>query len=568
VLLLSLVLTALVALGFERAVRAREQARFRNAVQSTEDRIQARIDTYVVLLLGLRGFFVASYRVEPEEFRRYVEQLEVQLHYPGIQGLGFSLRMSAEARPGVEAEMRRQGLSSFKVWPEGPRREYHAILYLEPLDLRNRAALGFDMSSEPVRRAAMERARDSGAPTASGLVTLVQEITAQKQAGFLIYVPVYRGERAPQSVAARRVALMGYVYSPFRADDLFEGLFGHVDPWVSFEVYDGPKIHPAALLYRSPPGRPPHAARLEASERLQLAGRVWTLRVLSTPAFEASLGRQLLPGSIAIGLLASLALFFVSRAQVLARQRVEAMAEELGRAVQLRDDFLSVAGHELKTPLAALTLQLQNLRRRAAQGEPAPAPLLERLDKISGQVARLSRLVNELLDVSRITSDRLALQLEEVELGALAREVVERFSDQLERAGCSLLLQVEAPVVGRWDRGRLDQVITNLLSNAIKYSPGKPIELSVAQGGTGVRLTVRDQGIGIPSKVQGRIFERFERAVSERHYGGLGLGLWISRQIVLAHGGTISLQSAPGEGSTFTVELPLKVPAGETRADS
>jgi len=230
--------------------------------------------------------------------------------------------------------------------------------------------------------------------------------------------------------------------------------------------------------------------------------------------------------------------------------------QQMQQAVRLRDDFLGIAGHELRTPLTALQLSLQGLARQAAHGDEAGTSV-RRLGACLRQVDRLGKLINELLDVSRITTGRLALQPEEVDLSALVHEVVGRMSDELARARCPVSLHVDEAVVGRWDRARLDQVVTNLLTNAAKYGKGKPIEVSLARAGQAARLTLRDHGIGIAPADQGRIFDRFERAVSERNYGGLGLGLWMVRQIVEAHGGRARVESAVGEGATFVVDLPL-----------
>ncbi|MGZ3459899.1 MAG: sensor histidine kinase, partial [Archangium sp.] len=170
---------------------------------------------------------------------------------------------------------------------------------------------------------------------------------------------------------------------------------------------------------------------------------------------------------------------------------------------------------------------------------------------------RLGALVDELLDAGRITAGRLKLEREEVDLATLARDAVGRMSEALARTGSEVKLVADAQVVGRWDRVRLEQVVGNLLSNAAKYGRGQPVEVRVEAGHDGrARLVVKDHGIGIAPEDQARIFERFERAVNGRQFHGLGLGLWISREIVESHGGHIQVQSAPGEGSTFTVELP------------
>jgi signal transduction histidine kinase len=242
--------------------------------------------------------------------------------------------------------------------------------------------------------------------------------------------------------------------------------------------------------------------------------------------------------------------------QVLARQRVE-------EAVRTRDTFLSIASHELKTPLTSLSLKLQALGR-ALQAQPGAAFVrfeAKDLELLRRQVKRLAELVNALLDVTRIGTGRLTLDVEPVDLAELVREVAARFEHEAERAGCRLEVRDAGGLVGRWDRLRLEQVLVNLLSNALKYGAGQPVRVQVEALGERARLVVRDEGIGIDAEAQARIFEKFERAVSERHYGGLGLGLYVTRQLVEAMSGAIRVESTPGQGSTFTVELPLQPPA-------
>jgi signal transduction histidine kinase len=234
--------------------------------------------------------------------------------------------------------------------------------------------------------------------------------------------------------------------------------------------------------------------------------------------------------------------------------------DQLQKAVQLRDDFLTVASHELRTPLTPLQLKLQSLIRDCSAELP-PEQLREKVQKTTrsatDQVRKLVELIGDLLDVSRLDEGRLSLSLEPVDLAALVRQVAERFEPLARHANAPLVLQVEGPLVGFWDRSRLEQVIDNLLSNALKYGPGRPVTLRVEQHEDEARLIVSDEGIGIASESLPRIFEKFERAVSPRHYGGLGLGLYITRQIVQALGGSIRVESQPEQGATFTVELPL-----------
>jgi signal transduction histidine kinase len=237
--------------------------------------------------------------------------------------------------------------------------------------------------------------------------------------------------------------------------------------------------------------------------------------------------------------------------------------DEATEAIRARDEFLSIASHELRTPLTSLELQVSMLARAAAKIEGAVLPaekVTSKVEIIGRQVERLTGLVENLLDVSRAVAGRLTLQPEETSFRSVVEEVVGRLRDQMARAGCRFVLHAEDPCVGRWDRLRLEQIVTNLLANAVKYGPGKPIEVGLHSRNGAAVLVVRDQGIGIPPQDQARIFERFERAVSPRHFGGLGLGLWIVKQIVTAMGGTIAVQSEPGKGSEFTVVLPKAGP--------
>jgi signal transduction histidine kinase/Na+/proline symporter len=227
-------------------------------------------------------------------------------------------------------------------------------------------------------------------------------------------------------------------------------------------------------------------------------------------------------------------------------------------AIRARDEFLAVASHELKTPLTPLRISVQALKRATARDDSRLTP--ERREELfraaDAQIGRLAALVDDLLDATRIGSRRLRLQRSRVDLGATVRAVVERHAPELEQAGSSLRLEVADGVVGEWDPMRVEQVVTNLLTNAMKYAPGCPIEVTVEGDDRTARLVVRDRGPGIGVEDQERIFRPFERAVSYLHVSGFGLGLYIVREVVAAHGGTVRVESARGEGCAFLVELP------------
>jgi PAS domain S-box-containing protein len=237
------------------------------------------------------------------------------------------------------------------------------------------------------------------------------------------------------------------------------------------------------------------------------------------------------------------------------QKRAEA---ELRRAVQLRDEFLSVAAHELRTPLTSLKLQLELISRAAEnEGGGLSAQLEPKLKAAHRQANRLNQLNGALLDVTRLQAGRLHLEREEVDFVEVVQETLQRLAPELERAGCTLSAELATEVRGQWDRLRLEQVLVNLLMNATRYGAGKPIEVRLACENGEAVLSVRDEGIGIAPEDQQRIFRRFERAVSVDKYGGLGLGLFISSEIISALGGSISVASQPGAGATFIVRLPL-----------
>ncbi|MBZ4418382.1 PAS domain-containing sensor histidine kinase [Myxococcus sp. RHSTA-1-4] len=232
----------------------------------------------------------------------------------------------------------------------------------------------------------------------------------------------------------------------------------------------------------------------------------------------------------------------------------------LQQAVRTRDDFLSLASHELRTPLTSLRLQLQLLRRMAetGAGEPLGSPkVVAKLDTTERQLRRLGALVDNLLDVSRIQRGKLDFQYADGDLAAVVSELVARFTDEARQAGVVLSARVDGPVPGRFDLLRMEQVVSNLLSNALRYGAGSPVRVSLTRHGGLTRLRVADSGPGVPEKEREHIFERFSQGHNAPHKGGLGLGLYIVRQIVEAHGGHIRVEEAPGGGAAFVVELPL-----------
>lgn len=234
---------------------------------------------------------------------------------------------------------------------------------------------------------------------------------------------------------------------------------------------------------------------------------------------------------------------------------------EAEKSVQSRDDFLAMASHELRTPLTPLKMYLDWFKREARKIQPDLLPkaknLLKALDFTDREINRLIQLTDDLLDVTRISAGRLILNREPMNLVELVSQVRDEKFDELARKQCSLIINKDGPVNGVWDYNRIEQVFACLLSNAMKYGAGKPIEVTVDNTHDKAFLKVTDKGPGILEEDREKIFQRFERAASIKNYDGLGLGLYISKEIINAHGGTITVESEIGKGSTFTVSLPI-----------
>jgi signal transduction histidine kinase len=248
-----------------------------------------------------------------------------------------------------------------------------------------------------------------------------------------------------------------------------------------------------------------------------------------------------------------------SRADAAKRAALERRVQELTHALALSDEFLSTLGHELRNPLAPIYMQAQYLLDAVRQGEPKALTsdwMVPQLEGFSRRLQKFLEMLNRIMDVSRMSAGQLDLELEEVDLVEVVREVSGNFERELSAARSELRLDLPQRLVGKWDRMRVEQIFTNLLSNAIRYGASRPIEVRAGGDREQIELSVKDDGVGIPEEHQHRIFERFERAGKTRSSGGFGIGLWTVRQSCLALGGHVSVKSRPGEGSEFTVILP------------
>ncbi len=682
----SLIVTALAWYLSDQFAVQRARDRFEYKTEDIEKAISRRMTEYEEVLRGGLGLFKTIPNVTRSQWRDYVSALEVDRYYPGLQGIGFSMMIPSGKTKEVISQVRSEGYPQFDVHPVGQRSETSAIVYLEPLKGRNLRAFGYDMFSEPVRREAMARARDTGNVAISGVVTLVQETKEDVQRGFLMYLPVYQRGMPINSVEERRSALRGYVYSPFRTNDLMSGILGSSSANIDFEIFDGEKPDPSRLLYDSDRSMQLAAVHLEQDHTrfvmLPIGGRVWGIRFASNPDY-VTVAEESQPLVVAIGGVAiDLLLFFsiasiarqYKRAEISAKHAAAKLAQKeeqfravsdtandgivtadssglivylnksaedmfeisandaagqpltilmppqfhsahtagfsnfiktgaskiIGRRVEitgrrksgadfpleislaawtannkmyftahlrditdrkrverLKNEFVSTVSHEMRTPLTAIHGSLALVASGATGALPAQAAELVNVARDSSE--RLVRLTNDMLDLQKMETGKLAFDIRPLNVSELVRSASSSNESFVKQHGA--VLECKCPdedlfVVG--DADRVIQVLTNLISNAAKYSPSLGVvTVSIEVREKLIRFLVTDQGPGVPDDFRARMFEKFAQADSSdtRQKGGTGLGLSISRMLIERMDGYIGLAS-DGPGTTFYFELP------------
>jgi len=378
VLVISLVATMVVWHQTRTNVLEKGRVRFHADAVECKNRIAMRMRDYEMVLRGGVGLFNASREVSRDSWRVYVESLDIGQYFPGTQGVGFSKRIHPREKASHVRQVRSEGFPDYSIRPEGERPEYTSIIFLEPFSGRNLRAFGYDMFSEAVRRAAMERARDEGTSALSGKVILLQETDKDKQNGVLMYVPVYRKGMPIGSVEERRAALTGYVYSPLRVKDLLEGILGNAVAENDIVLYDGKEESAENLLYANgaektaAKTRGPFRSAFRETFTFDLYGRTWTIRVGSLPPFEATIETNkplyVLFGGVGISLLLFLATFALAL-------RYKALAK-----IKEAEEALRKANIQLEARVLERTAELSETNERLRSSEAMVSKTLRELE--------------------------------------------------------------------------------------------------------------------------------------------------------------------------------------------
>jgi signal transduction histidine kinase len=569
---------------------------FEYQVDQVRTSIERRLVAYVQVLRGGVGLFAASDNVQRDGWHAYVNALDINAHYPGIRGIGFAQNIRPDQLASHIRAIRSQGFPNYDVRPPGERPAYTAIIYLEPFDWRNQRAFGYDMFSEPVRHEAMVRAANTGKAATSGKVTLVQETTKAVQSGFLMYLPVYRKGLPLETVVQRQAALLGYVYAPFRMNDLMQGVLGNRNiSHLHLEIFDGTEaaqnqmydsLATTATQTSTENGR---ASAFHHTETFTVGGRLWTLRFTSLPASDAAIDTQMPRLILGAGTLISLLVAAVVWSLLVSRRQARALAkanthlrEEIEERTKLevqleaakntaetasraKSEFLANVSHELRTPL---TLILAPLDELLAVAKP-PTEWRVQLERVERNALLLLNRVNDLLDFSKVEAGKFVVCWEVIALSELISKLAEDAAEVARAKGCSLTWRVDRELDQVClDRHHVETILLNLIGNALKFTPeGGWIGIEAAPiDETTFQLSVTDSGIGIAQEQLPLLFQRFQQvdASSTRRYGGTGIGLALVKEMAQLMGGEVDVASELGRGSSFMVRLPREGGHGAT----
>jgi signal transduction histidine kinase len=555
-------LSAVVWIAIRDTAAMRDRVRFEIAVEREIGRLTDRMRNHATLMRGASALFSANAPepVTAEKFAAYVSRLNIDLNYPGIQGIGFSLRLRDDSDTAAVLASARRRAPELELRPR-ENGERHAIVFIEPLDARNRMALGFDMFSDPLRRAAMEQARDTATPVLTARVTLVQEIAGQRhQAGFLMYVPVYRGRGVPDSVDARRSRLDGYVYSPFRAEDLLSRIYtaGAESREVSLAIHDGPAPTPETLMYQTDADDARGTdGPLRMVVPIDVAGHRWTAVAAARPPFQRLSSANAAPAAALAGIAATLMLATLAWSQARAtrnaqraRDEVRAINESLEqriatrtreleiargaleatntaleatvarRTLQLRDSineaqrFVYVASHDLRAPLVNIvgfagelevaTKRLHDFIRGIERARPdsVPREILAVLDNdipeaLSFIHGSTGRMDRLIATILKLArEERRTLNPEILSLHEILTSVVDGLRTQIDAAGAEVIIAPGLPEIVG-DRVAVEQIFANLVENAVKYlDPARPGRVELRGRTEGARVAVEVEDNG------------------------------------------------------------------------
>ncbi len=550
-------LTLMIVIGFSwrTAVRDIEDTREETISQRarfTELTVDQRMKQYENILLAGAGYVRGSDFISRDEWHEFVKTLEVEKRFPGVVGMGYIEVISPDNLLAYEQRIRDEGFQSFSITPRRPARDlYSSVSYIEPFNTLNQRVFGYDMLTDPVRRAAMERARDSTTASMTTLIHLRQDVDAEQQPGLILYQPIYALNMPLETVEQRRTALKAYVYIPFRGEELFSSIFRDHEADFNLEIYDGTEIRDASLLYAQ--SAPDPSFQLIRTDEMKLYDQSWIFRYSARPDLVPQTIRNR-PSSVAIGgtifsvVVAAIVYLLLQR-----RTRILKHREEY-RLQSAKDDMLSLASHQLRTPATGVKQYVGMLLEGfAGKLDSEQRDLLSRAYESN---ERQLRIINEFLYMAKADADRIVISRQKFDLVELTKDILDGMRNEITDARHRLKLAFPSKkMMITADPHSVRMIIENLVSNAIKYTPnGGSITVTLNRHGDTSFVAVSDNGVGIDKQNMKLLFRQFSRIPNEltKQTTGSGIGLYLARYLARKNGGDIIVDSTLGEGSTFT----------------
>jgi CHASE1-domain containing sensor protein/nitrogen-specific signal transduction histidine kinase len=567
VLLLGLFLTGFVGYKIKIDIERNEYQKFEVDCKEIKTKIETRLAKQKQMLLSSAAMFDASNEVKRQDWKIYVNRLSLSRNLDGVQALGFSLWIEPEQLTAHENRLHKEGFPDYFVKPNGNRDAYTSIIYIEPFEGRNLRAFGYDMYSEPVRRAAMRRAIDNNSVSLSGKVILLQEDIKDIQAGTLMYVPVYQKNKPIDTLEQRRDAIFGWVYSPFRMTDLLHNIIlDDINPDLRLQVYDTNQITPENLLYQSEHYFSGELSLLNLETEVEFFGTIWTLHFEKFMNAEQNIDYSKLWITTSTGFFISVLLFFLLRAYFLMQNNANRIAMTLTQKLRLKQEnltlinadllqFTNVAAHHLQEPTRRIISFVQRLKNALTDSSTTNQEIAFTLNFIEQSALRQRALVRDIQLYLAATQPRGEIELIKV------KEVLTKVLD----SRLTLIQETQAVIeCGQLpfvmiDRPRLYDIFSILLDNALRYNQidcTPKIRIYGELKNNRAYYYVEDNGIGIASEYHERIFLVFERLQVSNNADSTGIGLAIFRRIIQSCNGSVNVKETLGGGTTIVFDLP------------
>jgi signal transduction histidine kinase len=556
--------------NLRKNVETETSTAFNRQMQMIADAMQARINLYETFLRGSAGLVAIDGGgvLNQADWEAYHQPYNITRNFPAIEGIGVSRYLKA-GEVSEYLERRYEQGDNFKIFPAGERKVYAPITFDARFTGNNGKSLGYDSYSDPSRRQAMERSVETNKLTMSGKVNLVSE-ARQGRTSFILYLPVYKNGQPTGTAAERWNSLLGFVHIAVDTETFIDmALADGRDSHVAMQMYDAEGSEKGKKAYESQDfneTRNSHGAILKTTT-VDLYDHRWRITFAASPEILPARDRQLPEQALWRGLVTCV--FFAGLVWYLITDRERKYARQKKEEVQTaKDDLLSLASHQLRTP-ATVVKQYVGMLLQGYAGNLTQQQLTM-LGSAYNSNERQLEIINQLLYVARLDAGRITLHYKKTDLTKLMRDVARDHSETIANRKQQLTFHLpKRPLSADVDPHYMRMVLENLLSNAVKYTPEKgAIVLEMKRAPGEIVVVVKDNGVGIDPAAQAQIFDKFTRAENElsNDVNGSGVGLYLTKQIVELHGGTIQVQSQPGEGSSFAVRIPTERSKPEVQA--